>query len=475
MSTLSRIARRTLAALTLSAALASPALAQPCGVPVLFQTLPGITGSQVAIDFDPTDPARLIALDINGTVRAYNTAASSASTILALTGSGSSNAGYGLAVDPLYATTGHVYIFFPTGSNSSVLRYTRSASNPATLDSTSRTVILQIPNTPTQHTGGWLGFGPDGFLYIGVGDHFNDANAQNTAVLMGKILRIDIRSDGFPADANKNYAIPPTNPFIGTTSPPEVVCRGVRNPFRCAFDPPTGALFIADVGSSLHEEVNRFLPAAGLGQNFGWPCREGLSAGFGSGAACANPALFTNPIMDFTRAQLSCITGGVVYHGAAIPGLAGRYLAGSCSTAALYSFLPSNPFGSLRKHTGPTNSAYCFAATAQGEIYVGLANGLARIIPAAPPTADCNHNAIPDTCEISGGLETDFNTNTIPDSCERTCPADFNASHALDTQDIFDFISTWFAAKLAADFNASGGLDVQDLFDYLNAWFAGCH
>lgn len=466
--------RQFFAALSLTLTLASATLAQPCGVPILFQPLAGISGSQVAIDFDPSDPSRLIALDISGAVRSYNTTNGAVTTILTLTGSAGAGGGYGLAIDPLYATTGAMYIFFPTSPTSSVLRYTRSASNPAILDPASRTVILQIPNFPTQHTGGWMGFGPDGFLYIGVGDHGPSANAQNNAVLMGKILRIDIRSDDYPADANKNYAIPPTNPFIGTGTPPEVVCRGVRNPFRCAFDSATGALFIADVGQSAREEVNRIVPANGLGQNFGWPCREGLTTGPGGTTACTiNPPLFTNPVVDFTRSQLGCLTGGMVYRGTTIPGLIGRYLAGPCTSGALYSFDPSNPIGSLRTHVA-TGSLYCFAANAQGEVFVGNASGIARIVPGATPTADCNHNGISDACEISGGLETDLNHNTIPDSCERTCIADFNASGGLEVADIFDFISQWFLNHLAADFNASGSLTVQDIFDFLGAWFHGC-
>lgn len=467
------MARQLFAALSLTLVLASAASAQPCGVPVVLQPLAGITGGQVAIDFDPTDPSRLIALDINGPVRSYNTTTGGVTTLLTLAGSAGAGGGYGLAIDPLYDTTGAVYIFFPTSSTSSVLRYTRSAANPAILDPASRTVILQIPNSPTQHTGGWMGFGPDGFLYIGVGDHMNSANAQNNAVLMGKILRIDIRSDDFPADANKNYAVPPTNPFIGTGTPPEIICRGVRNPFRCAFDFVTGALFIADVGQFEREESNRIILADGLGQNFGWPCREGLISGPGTPACATNPPLFTNPVVDFTRSQLGCITGGLVYRGTAIPGLIGRYLVGSCTSSALYSFDPASPMSSLRTHAGG-GSAYCFAANAQGEVFVGRSNGIARILPGAAPAADCNHNGIADACDIAGGLETDLNHNTIPDSCERICIADFNASGVLEVADIFDFINQWLQNHLAADFNASGSLTVQDIFDFLAAWFAGC-
>ncbi len=466
--------RQSFPALLLTLGLTSTALAQPCGVPVVFQPLSGISGSQVAIDFDPSDPSRLIALDINGPVRSYNTTTGAVTTMLTLTGSAGQGGGYGLAVDLLYATTGAVYIFFPTGATSSVLRYSRSALNPAILDPASRTIILQIPTAPTQHTGGWMGFGPDGYLYIGVGDHGLSSNAQTNTVLMGKMLRIDIRSDDFPADANRNYAIPPTNPFIGTTSPPEVICRGVRNPFRCAFDSPSGALFIADVGSATREEVNRIGPADGLGQNFGWPCREGLTSGPGGASDCgSNMPVFTNPIVDFNRSQLGCITGGLVYHGTAIPGLIGRYLAGSCTSSSLYSFDPSNPVRSLRTHAG-AQTAYCFAANAQGEVFAGLTSGIARILPAAPPSVDCNHNGIPDACEIAGGLETDFNANGILDSCERTCRIDFDVNGIVNQDDIFSFIAQWFSGHLAADFNASGDLTVQDIFDFIAAWFAGC-
>jgi hypothetical protein len=320
-----------------------------------------------------------------------------------------------------------------------------------------------------------MAFGPDGYLYIGVGDHGTAANGQNFSVLMGKLLRIDIRSDDFPADANRNYAVPPTNPFISTGTPPEAICRGLRNPFRCFFDVPSNSLYIADVGELQREEVDRVFLADGFGQNFGWPCREGLATGFNFAPNCSNPPSFTDPLIDFTHAQLPCITGGVVYRGSAIPGLAGRYLFGGCANNSLYSFLPSNPVATLRSHNPAPFSPYCFATTAAGEVYIGGSSGIVRLLPGLPPNPDCNHNAIRDACEISGGLETDFNSNGVPDSCERTCPADFNASGSIDTQDILDFISRWFTGQLATDFNSSSGLDIQDIFDYLNAWFTGCH
>ena len=233
-------------------------------------------------------------------------------------------------------------------------------------------------------------------------------------------------------------------------------------------------MFIADVGQSTREEVDRIVPADGLGQNFGWPCREGLITGPGFASDCAtNTPVFTNPIIDFNRSQLSCITGGLVYRGTAIPGLTGRYLAGSCTAAALFSFDPDHPASSLRTHAG-AQLVYCFAADAPGEVFVGLPNGIARILPAPPPSVDCNHNGIPDACEIATGLETDLNGNGIPDSCERTCAIDFDVNGVVNQADIFAFIGQWFMGHLAADFNASGEVTVQDIFDFLNAWFAGC-
>lgn len=452
---------------------AAPAMAQPCGTPLALQPVTGLTGSHVAISSDPSDATRMLSLDLNGQVRSFRTNASTIVTTLTLTGSAGGGGGYGMTFDPNFASTGHLYIFFPTGSTSSVLRFTRSSSNPELFDPTSRTVILQIPSSPTQHTGGWIGFGPDGYLYVAVGDHFNSANAQNPAVLMGKLLRIDVRSDGFPADANRNYAIPSDNPFVGGTTPPEIVCRGLRNPFRCFFDDQTGALFIADVGGGQREEVNRITPGIMLGQNFGWPCREGFIQGSSTGA-CASPPIFTDPVVDFTRTQMTCITGGLLYRGAAIPSLQGRFLVASCAgTGRFFSFHPSVPIPSLTLHSGIATSIYCFAEDASGEVYVGLQSGIAKVVAGAPPSPDCNGNRIMDSCEIALRTETDFNANAIPDSCERACLADFNASGTLEIQDVLDFINLWFQGYLATDLDGDG-LDLQDLFDFLNAWFGGC-
>ncbi|MFY7895884.1 MAG: PQQ-dependent sugar dehydrogenase, partial [Phycisphaerales bacterium] len=146
-------------------------------------------------------------------------------------------------------------------------------------------VVLNMPNAGGNHVSGWIGFGPDGLLYIPHGDNGSDSNSQNMTTLRGKILRIDVDGpdnipgnaddDGFPTDNDKLYTIPSTNPYVTDPDvPDEIWVSGVRNPYRCSFDTETGDLWVCDVGGGFREEVNRLTTSSG-GANLGWPCAEG--------------------------------------------------------------------------------------------------------------------------------------------------------------------------------------------------------
>jgi hypothetical protein len=249
-----------------------------------------------------------------------------ATPFLTLTGLGSANEEglLGLAFHPDYAINGALYVYVTNGStgNNEIRRYLRSAGNPDTADPASAMVILTIPHPgQTNHNGGWMGFGPDGFLYVATGDGGggNDPsnNAQNRDSLLGKILRI---SPGIAGNAT--YTIPSGNPFVGVAGADEVWAFGLRNPWRCSFDRATGDLWIGDVGQSGFEEINR-LPAGVAGWNFGWPAVEGFADNLGR--TDQHPVAATPPVADLGRTLAASITGGYVYRGGAITGLQGTY------------------------------------------------------------------------------------------------------------------------------------------------------
>ncbi|NNM78095.1 cadherin domain-containing protein [Sphingomonas sp. ID1715] len=234
----------------------------------------------------------------------------------------------GLATADDYPASGTFYVFLTNQQGSiEVRRYRRSAGNPDLADASTADVILTIPHPGfSNHYGGWIGLGPDGLLYIATGDGGgggdpND-NAQNRNSLLGKILRIDPRGDDFPADPNRDYAIPAANPFAGGGGAREVFAYGLRNPFRASFD--NGALLIGDVGQNAVEEVDILPVDAGAATNFGWPILEGTRA-FRAGSAAG----LTPPVTEYTHGSGplngNTVTGGVVYRGP-IASLQGSYI-----------------------------------------------------------------------------------------------------------------------------------------------------
>jgi uncharacterized repeat protein (TIGR01451 family)/CSLREA domain-containing protein len=261
----------------------------------------------------------------------------------------------GLAFHPNFATNGFFYVNYtdPAG-NTQIRRFTRSEGDPNVADPTSGQAVLSIAQPQSNHNGGWIGFGPDGFLYIASGDggggddndsgHTADiGNGQDKNSLLGKILRINVNSDQFPTDAAKNYAIPATNPFSGATAgADEVWSYGLRNPWRPSFDRQTGDFWIADVGQNAREEVNFQYAYSRGGENYGWRLREGTIATPSGGVGGAKPTGAIDPIYDYTRGidpasfQGFAVTGGYVYRGP-IAELRGQYFFGDNVSEGIWS------------------------------------------------------------------------------------------------------------------------------------------
>jgi glucose/sorbosone dehydrogenase len=256
--------------------------------------------------------------------------------------------------------------------------------------------VLTIPHPgASNHNGGQLQFGPEGNLFISTGDGGggNDEfhNAQNLGSLLGKILRIDPLQSG----GNK-YTVPPGNPFPAATAPANTIWSyGLRNPFRFSFDRLGGAMTIGDVGQADREEID-YAPAPGLGggANYGWNCREGLTAGPGTDAPCATlkQSAFTDPVFDYPHsdpggggAHGCAIIGGYVVRDASLGSLYGRYLYGDLCTGELRSLDLSNPFGSdcaVGLQLGNLNS---FGEDSSGRIYVvSGAGAVDRLVGTTP-------------------------------------------------------------------------------------------
>ncbi|MEM7218438.1 MAG: PQQ-dependent sugar dehydrogenase [Pseudomonadota bacterium] len=239
----------------------------------------------------------------------------------------------GLAFDPDFAVNRHIYLHYSAdGPRRSVIARFTWPDSAAAIDAASELVLLEVAQPFSNHNAGSLDFGPDGMLYIAMGDGGSGGDpgnrAQDTSELLGSILRIDVSG----ASGAEPYRIPADNPLVG--QPPareEIWARGLRNPFRFSFDPVSGELWVGDVGQSSREEINRIE----RGGNYGWRVLEGNEP-FDDSENTLPPSAFTPPVAELTRDQARSITGGFVYRGTALPALAGRYLFGDFATGALW-------------------------------------------------------------------------------------------------------------------------------------------
>jgi glucose/arabinose dehydrogenase len=237
----------------------------------------------------------------------------------------------GLAFAPDFGRSGVFYVYYSArpGERRTVLSRFTASGDRSRADPASEQMLLEVPQPFPNHKGGQIAFGPDGFLYVGLGDggSGNDPGnrAQNLSVLLGKILRIDVGGAGQGAP----YRIPPDNPFAGRPDArPEVWAYGVRNPWRFSFDSANGDLWLGDVGQNATEEVD----LVRRGQNYGWPQLEGSRCTPARGQAC-NPAGTVLPVTEYPTASPNCsVTGGFVYRAGRIASLQGAYVYGDyCS------------------------------------------------------------------------------------------------------------------------------------------------
>lgn len=257
----------------------------------------------------------------------------------------------GLAFHPGYESNGLFYVYYTRKGDGAIViaRYQVSA-NPDVAD-TAGTVLLTIPHPGhANHNGGQLAFGPDGYLYVATGDGGGggdpDDNAQDLTSLLGKLLRIDVNGDDFPADSGRNYAIPPTNPFAGALGEDEIWAYGLRNPWRAGFDRLTGDLYIGDVGQGTWEEID-FQPASSSGgENYGWDVLEGRhcfeDVPMGTCNAYLNGGSVL-PILEYNQTTDGhcAVTGGYVSRNLPSHVLYGDYVYGDFCSGFIWRAAPS--------------------------------------------------------------------------------------------------------------------------------------
>ena len=291
----------------------------------------------------------------------------------------------GLAFHPKYKSNGLFYIYYtaanPVG-DLVIARY-QVSSDPNVADPKSAVELLRIPhNQASNHNGGNLMFGPDGYLYIGTGDGGGGGdsfgNSQNPGALLAKLLRIDV-------DGGQPYAIPKTNPFVNKQGfRPEIWAWGLRNPWRFSFDRATGDLYIADVGQNTYEEVDLQPANSRGGENYGWNKWEGLHC-YPESARC-DPTGFVAPVGEYAHSGGDCsITGGYVYRGQQQPALAGAYLFADYCTGR-FRALSRDAGGKwqLTELIDANMAVSSFGEDEQGELYVlGYDKGMLYRVVAA--------------------------------------------------------------------------------------------
>jgi glucose/arabinose dehydrogenase len=330
-------------------------------------------------------------------IRIFNIATGTlnATPFLAVTGLGvqSEQGLLGLAFDPNYDTNGYFYIDYVANVGNGVShvdRYQVSASNPDVANPASATSVLTVTQPFVNHNGGWVNFGPDGYLYISFGDGGSqgdpNGNGQNTNVLLGKILRINV--------ATLPYTIPSTNPFFGsTTQRPEIWAYGLRNPWRPGFDRQTGDLWIADVGQDTWEEINfqpRPVDPPYPARDYGWHCYEANAAYNLTG--CAAQSTMTFPIYAYHHnTDPNCsgsITGGFVYRGCAMPDLRGTYFFADYCQGFVASLRYVN--GAVTEYTnrGNLSAVMSFGEDALGELYMCSGSTVYKIVPRCAVNCD---------------------------------------------------------------------------------------
>jgi glucose/arabinose dehydrogenase len=320
----------------------------------------------------------------------------------------------GLAFHPQYETNGHFYVQYTRQTDSLrsyISRFSVHSNDPDSADPTSQKILLRVNQPYTNHNGGGLAFGPDGYLYIGLGDGGSGGdplnNAQNRSLLLGKILRIDVNSQS----GELAYGIPADNPFAGNLSGwrEEIFAYGLRNPWRFSFDPVTGILWCGDVGQSAREEIDLIEK----GMNYGWRIMEGMLC-YNPPGGCDTTGL-TMPIWDYGRSVGGSVTGGYVYRGQKLPDLVGLYVYGDFVSGRIWALEYGGP-GSVANIALDTTDAYTvssFGIDEEGELFCcSLGGEIFQFKLRSPPTAVEQETSTQPSFRLFQNYPNPFNSST---------------------------------------------------------------
>jgi glucose/arabinose dehydrogenase len=330
----------------------------------------------------PGEPDRLYVVEQAGRIRIVQGGRVQAKPFLDVTTevvSGGEQGLLSIAFHPEYRENGLLYVDYTDLSGDTRVVEYRALDDRTGVDPASRRVLLAIDQPYSNHNGGNLAFGPDGYLYIGLGDGGSagdpEGRAQSLSTLLGKMLRIDPRPDG-----GEPYGIPPDNPFVGRDEAlPEIWAYGLRNPWRYSFDRETGDLWIGDVGQGSREEIDFARAGSHGGENYAWDLLEGTLRFEGDAPPDDVP-----PVFEYPTADGCAVTGGYVYRGQDIPELIGAYVFADFCAGRLEAFRLEN--GEARDHDelGPeVANVASFGEDAEGELYVlSLSGPVSRFVPA---------------------------------------------------------------------------------------------
>ncbi|MEO8446726.1 MAG: PQQ-dependent sugar dehydrogenase [bacterium] len=385
----------------------------------LVNAFPNITFSNpVYVTYAPDQTNRVFILERLGKIKvlANDSTTSTAKTFLDVTnlnnGSTYQERGLlGLAFHPNYAVNGYFYIYYTrTGDGANCLsRFTRSASDPDKADSLSELPLWAVTDPYSNHNGGILFFGLDGYLYCGMGDGGSGGDpgnrAQNTNEMLGKVHRIDVNS----TVGALNYNYPPTNPFVAGGGRAEIFTYGMRNPWRVSQDPVTGIIYCGDVGQDAWEEID----ILEVGKNYGWRCYEGNHAYNTSG--CGPLTDYAAPIKEYANAGSECsVTGGFVYRGSRRPELTGRYIYADYCSRKIWKL--KYEAGVVTEDsllmTAPSN-VFSFGIDNSNELYVCCSNNIVYRFNKSD-LVGVNNNTVesPDNFTLSQNYPNPFNPQT---------------------------------------------------------------
>jgi glucose/arabinose dehydrogenase len=361
------------------------------------------TGFNSPVEITNAGDSRLFVVEQGGLIRVVSSTGVVNSTpflnLSSLTNGGGEQGLLGLAFHPNYATNGFFFVNYTNLSGNTVIaRYSVNASNPNVANTTG-TILMTISQPYSNHNGGSIKFGSDGFLYIAMGDGGSGGDPQNYAqnttvnasfpsrVFLGKMLRIDVNATVAPF-----YSIPPTNPYVGQAGKEEIWAIGLRNPWKFSFNRLNGDLWIADVGQNAIEEVDKVAsPLPNTGINFGWRCYEGNSTY--NTAGCAAASTMTFPFAQYSRSGGACsVTGGYFYTGTTYPNFQNKYFFSDYCDDKIRTVNPAGVITTTTTFSG--NNFATFGQDVNGELYIaGISSGVIyKIIDSSLVTSEFENN-----------------------------------------------------------------------------------